>query len=112
MGSAAVYHLAASGRRVLGLDRFHPPHQLGSSHGLTRIIREAYFEHPLYVPLVQRAYELWAQLEKKSGRSLLLQTGGLMIGPPEGVLVRGAIRSAEEHGLAHQVLSAREMRRR
>ena len=80
MGSAAAYHLALSGRRVLGLDRFRPPHSFGSSHGLTRIIREAYFEHPLYVPLVQRAYELWAALEQKSGRRLLLQTGGVMIG--------------------------------
>src|SRR5580765_6780410 len=90
MGSAAAYHLAASGRRVLGLDRFEPPHQLGSSHGSTRIIREAYFEHPLYVPLVQRAYELWTELEKEGGRQLLLKTGGLMLGEPTGVLVRGA----------------------
>src|SRR6266852_4343391 len=80
MGSAAACHLAAGGQRVLGLDRFQPPHQFGSSHGLTRIIREAYFEHPLYVPLVQRAYQLWADLEKRSGRKLLRQTGGLMIG--------------------------------
>src|SRR5215470_2535713 len=84
MGSAAAYHLAKSGCRVLGLDRFRPPHELGSSHGLTRIIREAYFEHPLYVPLVQRAYELWAELEHASGQRLLQVTGGLMIGPPEG----------------------------
>src|SRR5438045_6462390 len=84
MGSAAAYHLPKSGLRVLGVDRFHPPHNFGSSHGLTRIIREAYFEDPLYVPLVQRAYELWADLEKESGRRLLLKTGGLMIGPPQG----------------------------
>src|SRR5436853_1672076 len=95
MGSAAAFHLAASGRRVLGLDRFRPPHNLGSSHGLTRIIREAYFEHPLYVPLVQRAYQLWADLERQSGKQLLRQTGGLMIGPPSGPLVSGARRSAE-----------------
>src|SRR6266550_9605880 len=92
MGSAAAFHLAASGRRVLGLDRFQPPHSLGSSHGLTRIIREAYFEHPSYVPLVRRAYELWADLEKQSGRQLFIQTGGLMIGSPDGVLVSGARR--------------------
>src|SRR5438128_11592510 len=102
MGSAAAYHLALSGKRVLGLDRFQPPHNLGSSHGLTRIIREAYFEHPLYVPLIQRAYQLWAELEKKSGRRLLMQTGGVMVGPPDGVLVSGARRSAEEHKLAHE----------
>src|ERR1051325_6523654 len=110
MGSAATFHLAARGERVLALDRFPPPHQLGSSHGLSRIIREAYFEHPHYVPLVQRAYQLWAELEKESGRRLLLRTGGLMIGPPEGVLVSGAKRSAEEHHLEHRLLSARELR--
>ena len=58
MGSAAACHLAGRGKRVLGLDRFAPPHAFGSSHGQTRIIREAYFEHPVYVPLVRRAYEL------------------------------------------------------
>jgi sarcosine oxidase len=94
------------------LDRFHPPHELGSSHGLTRIIREAYFEHPLYVPLVQRAYELWAELEKYSGRRLLTPTGGLMIGPPDGALVKGALRSAREHRLKHELLDAAELRRR
>jgi sarcosine oxidase len=112
MGSAAAYHLASHGQRVLGLDRFQPPHNLGSSHGLSRIIREAYFEHPAYVPLVQRAYELWAALEKESGRQLLLQTGGLMIGAADGVLVSGAKRSAEEHKLQHQVLSSTELQRR
>ena len=112
MGSAAAYHIAAAGGRVLGLDRFHPPHDLGSSHGLTRIIREAYFEHPTYVPLVQRAYELWADLEEKSQRQLLLKTGGVMVGREEGVLVRGARRSAEMHGLRHEVLSSMELRQR
>jgi sarcosine oxidase len=112
MGSAAAFHLAARGARVLGLDRFRPPHELGSSHGLTRIIREAYFEHPSYVPLVQRAYELWGVLENQSGRQLLLQTGGVMLGSPEGVLVKGARLSAEQHGLPHQVISANELRKR
>jgi sarcosine oxidase len=111
MGSAAAYHLARAGERVLGIDRFHPPHDLGSSHGRTRIIREAYFEHSLYVPLIQRAYELWAELERESGRRLLLQTGGLMIGPPDGVVVSGAKKSAEDHKLAHQVLSAATVRK-
>jgi sarcosine oxidase len=110
MGSAAAYHLASAGLRVLGLERFHPPHDRGSSHGRTRIIREAYFEHPAYVPLVQRAYELWSKLERQSGRKLLLQTGGLMIGPDPGVLVSGAKRSAEEHRLAHRMLSVAEIR--
>ena len=110
MGSAAAYHLAKAGWRVLGLDRFKPPHQMGSSHGLTRIIREAYFEHPLYVPLVQRAYELWAELEREAGKRLLLQTGGLMLGQPGGVLIRGAQRSADEHQLPHRFLSPQELR--
>lgn len=106
MGSSAAYHLAERGVRVLGLDQFHPPHNFGSSHGLTRIIREAYFEDPLYVPLVQRAYELWADLEKRSGHQLLLMTGGLMIGPPNGVLASGASRSAEQHNLPHEILNS------
>jgi sarcosine oxidase len=111
MGSAAAFHLAARGRRVLGLDRYQPPHSFGSAHGLTRIIREAYFEHPLYVPLVQRAYQLWTDLERKSGRQLLRQTGGVMVVPPAGVLASGAQRSAEEHQLAHRLLPAAELQR-
>src|SRR5437764_10330199 len=110
MGSAAAYHLAGKGKRVLGLDRFQPPHQLGSYHGQTRIIREAYFEHPVYVPLVQRAYELWSALEKQTGRCLFRQTGGLMIGRADGVVVAGAKRSAQEHSLQHEVFSAAEVR--
>lgn len=109
MGSATAYHLAASGNRVLGIDRFTPPHTQGSSHGQTRIIREAYYEDPAYVPIVQRAYELWAELARESGRELFLQTGGLMIGAPEGTMVRGSRRSAETHHLRHQVLSASEV---
>lgn len=106
MGSSSVFHLAKRGHRVLGIDRFHPPHNFGSSHGLTRIIREAYFEDPLYVPLVQRSYELWAALEEKSGNQLLLKTGGLMIGPHDGTLVSGASRSAEQHHLEHEILNS------
>jgi sarcosine oxidase len=112
MGGAAAYHLAVGGARVLGLDRFAPPHDLGSSHGRSRIIREAYFEHPLYVPMVQRAYELWQELEKQSGRQLLRSTGGVMVGPRDGTLVRGAQRSAREHHLQHELLSACELQRR
>src|SRR5213595_2500408 len=112
MGGAAAYHLARRGRRVLGLDRFAPPHAFGSSHGQTRIIREQYFEHPLYVPLVQRAYELWRELEQESGRSLMTITGGLMIGPRDGTVVTGTLRSAREHGLPHELLTAGEVRSR
>src|ERR1700674_482635 len=112
MGRAAAYHLAKNGKRVLGLDRIHPPHSRGSSHGKTRIIREAYFEHPLYVPLVQRAYELWAGLEKESSRRLFVQTGGLVIGPSDGVLVAGAKSRAEEHNLGAEILSTERLRQR
>jgi sarcosine oxidase len=112
MGSSAAFHCARRGWKVIGLDRFSPPHSLGSSHGQTRIIREAYFEHPAYVPLVQHAYELWAELEKLSGERLFHRTGGLMIGPENGPLFSGALRSARQHGLEHQVLSAHDLHKR
>src|SRR4051812_33227344 len=110
MGSATALELARRGLEVIGFDRHMPPHTLGSSHGDSRIIREAYFEDPVYVPMVQRAFECWRELERASGRALLQQTGGLMIGEPDGVLVRGALRSARQHGLRHEVLSANEIR--
>jgi len=112
MGSAAACELARRGVRVLGLDRYTPPHALGSSHGETRIIREAYFEHPVYVPLVQRAFELWCALEQETGTKLLLETGGLMIGKPGSVLIEGALRSARLHRLTHEILAATEVRKR
>jgi sarcosine oxidase len=112
MGSAAAFHLARRGVRVLGLDRYKPPHTLGSSHGDSRIIREAYFEHPVYVPMVRRAFELWHELERASDTSLLIQTGGLMIGRTESELVAGARRSAQAHGLPHDLLSASDVRAR
>lgn len=112
MGSATLYHLARRGWRVLGLEQFAPGHHRGSSHGDSRIIRETYFEHPLYVPLVRRAHELWRDLEQKSGSSLMTITGGLMIGPPHGAIVSGTLRSAAEHGLPHDVLTAAEVRER
>jgi len=112
MGSAAAYHLARRGHRVLGVDRFAPPHDLGSSHGLTRIIREAYFEHPRYVPLIRRAFELWRELEAESEKALLERNGGLSIGPAEGMLVRGVLASVLEHGIDHEVLTPAELRER
>ena len=112
MGSAAAYHLARRGQRVLGLDRFAPPHTMGSSHGQTRIIREAYFEHPSYVPIVQRAYELWDELASAANVPLLLQTGGLMIGTPDSIVFTGAKHSAETHGLPHEILTASNVRER
>jgi sarcosine oxidase len=112
MGSAAAAHLAARGRRVLGLEQFQPAHARGSSHGRSRVIRLAYFEHPSYVPLLLRAYELWERLERDSGRSLLTITGGLMIGTPDSEVVSGSLRSAQTHGLPHEMLDAAAMRRR
>lgn len=112
MGSAAAYDAARRGARVIGFDRYAPPHTLGSSHGETRIIREAYFEDPAYVPLVQRAYDRWHELEMATDRQLLRHTGGLMIGAIDSVLVRGALASARQHDLPHEILSADDVRRR
>ena len=112
MGSATAYQLALRGRRILGLERHTPAHDLGSSHGQSRIIRQAYFEDPAYVPLLLRAYELWRQIEQETGRDLLTVTGGLMLGPPDSQVVAGALRSAREWSLAHEVLDAADIRRR
>ena len=112
MGSAAAAHAAARGQRVLGLEQFQPAHDQGSSHGRSRVIRLAYFEHPAYVPLLQRAYELWRRLEAATGRDLLQITGGLMIGPPDSEVVAGSLRSAREHQLDHEMMDARDIRRR
>ena len=112
MGSAAAAQLAARGQRVLGLEQFDLLHEKGSSHGASRVIRLAYFEHPSYVPLLLRAYELWNQLEQDTGRSLLTMTGGLMIGRPQSEVVSGSQRSARTHGLRHEMLDAAEIRRR
>ncbi len=105
MGSAVAYHACVLGARVIGLDPIPPPHPFGSSYGKSRIIRAAYFEDPAYVPLVQRAYDLWEELERESQRRLLTITGGLMIGPEDGILVPGALKSAQVHRLPYQLLS-------
>lgn len=112
MGSAAAWHIARRGRRVLALERFDIPHRMGSSHGLTRIIRLAYYESPLYVPLLRRAYENWREAERLSGRQLLFLTGSVDAGPPGSQVVRGSLASCIEHNLAHESLTATELRRR
>src|SRR5262245_35064705 len=112
MGSAAAYQLAQRGQRVLGLEQYTPAHNHGSSHGQSRIIRQAYYENPAYVPLLLRAYELWWELERASGEALLAITGGIMLGPPDSTVVAGSIRSAQEHGLQHDLLDAAEIRQR
>ena len=109
MGSAALYHLARRGKRVLGLERFNIPHDRGSSHGVTRIIRLAYYEHPSYVPLLRRAYVLWRELEAKSGVHLLHVTGSVDGGPPGSPIFEGSRRSCELFGLPHDVLTSREL---
>lgn len=111
VGSAAAWRLAARGARVLGLDRHHPPHAHGSSHGQTRAIRMAYFEHPDYVPLLRRAYALWSELEQQLERTLFVRCGLLEVGPADGVLVPGVLRSATAHALAVDRLTAVEARR-
>lgn len=108
MGSSALYHLARAGRSVLGIEQFAVPHSQGSSHGHSRMIRLCYFEHPDYVPLLRRAYELWRDLEHESGRELLRITGGLYLGRASGAgaeLVPGSLRSARRHGLDHEELT-------
>jgi len=112
MGSAAADHLARRGLKTLGLDRYTPPHDRGSSHGHTRVIRQAYFEHPSYVPLLLRAYELWRELEATSQHRLLLLPGGLMMGEPDSEVVQGSLASARLHGLNHDWLDAKAIRKR
>lgn len=112
MGSATAYQLAARGARVLGIEAFTPAHDLGSSGGLTRIIRLAYFEHPDYVPLLRAAWELWPQIELESGDHLLEVTGGLYLGRRGSWVLDGALLSAQRHGLAHELLDAHESRAR
>ena len=112
VGSAALYELARRGVRVLGIDRFDPPHDRGSSHGQTRVIRQAYFEHPDYVPLLVESYRLWHELEQRSGRQLYHQVGLLEVGPGDGIVVPGVMRAAAEHGLEVERLSVAEIESR
>lgn len=112
MGASACWHLARRGVRVLGLERFSIPHIQGSSHGINRIIRLAYFEHPNYVPLLRRGYELWREAERAWGKQLLFITGGIDAGPPNGMLVTGSLTSCRVHNLPHEVVDAANLHRR
>ncbi len=109
MGSATAAHLAKRGENVLGLERYDIPHSMGSSHGVTRIIRKAYYEHPDYVPLLERAYELWDELDATHPTRLLHTTGCIVAGPEGSEKVAGARESCETHGLAFERLSAEEV---
>src|SRR5688572_15949316 len=104
MGSAACAELARRGARLLGLEQFDIPNARGSSHGMSRMIRLCYYEHPDYVPLLKRAYELWRRLEDESGRELLHVTGGVYIGRDGSGLVAGSHESARRHRLEHEFL--------
>jgi sarcosine oxidase len=112
MGSAALYHLARRGLRVLGIERYNIPHEMGSSHGLTRIIRLAYYEHPSYVPLLRRAYELWRQLENTVQERLLIITGSIDASLEAGEVFQGSKASCDIHHLPHEVLDSHELNTR
>ena len=112
MGSAAVYHLARRGARALGIEQFDVAHDRGSSHGLSRIIRLAYWEHPDYVPLVRRAYDLWRDLERTTGEPLLTVTGSIDGGLPDSPTIRGSLAACRTHGLTHDLLDAAALRAR
>lgn len=112
MGSAILAHCAARGASVIGIEQFTPAHDLGASHGKTRMIRKAYFEDPAYVPLVLRAYELWGELERAAGEELLRITGVLSVGEESSEIIRGTLCAAREHDLAIESLSQREVKAR
>lgn len=119
MGSAALYQLAKRGLRVLGIDRFSPPHDKGSTHGGSRITRLAIGEGAHYTPLVMRSHEIWREIERESGAELLTQCGGLIISSDNKRAVthvegffRNTVAAAERFGIAHELLDAREIRRR
>src|ERR1700722_9739170 len=92
MGAAACFQLAARGVRVLGLERYDIPNAMGSAAGYSRMIRLAYFEHPDYVPLLRRSYELWEELQTQLGREVIKITGGIYVGPPGASVLEGSLR--------------------
>jgi sarcosine oxidase len=112
MGSAAAYRLAQRGKRVLGLEKFTPVHTRGSSHGGSRITRQAYFEDPAYVPLLLRAHEMWDQIERDSGERIFHRVGGIIVGARDSRAITGSRASAGQWGLKHEVLDAPEIRTR
>jgi sarcosine oxidase len=109
MGSATLWRLAERGIRAIGFERFEPGHDRGSSHGETRIFRTAYLEGPGYVPLAQRAIELWGELERVTGVDLMVANGGLMLGARESDVITGTLASIEAHRLPHRLLDAKQL---
>jgi sarcosine oxidase len=112
MGSAVCYELAKRAKTVLGLERFDIPNDMGSSHGYTRIIRLAYYEHPSYVMLLKRAYELWNEIQSRAGKRVLIKTGSIDAGPADSWVFKGSLQSCVEHDLKHQVLTGKEINQR
>lgn len=112
MGSATLYQLARRGAKVLGLEQFDIPHDFGSSHGVNRIIRLAYYEGSNYVPLLRRAYRLWRQLELASGERLLIITGSVDAGTFDSRIVKGSLASCKKHNLEYELLEADELNQR
>ena len=112
MGSAVAAHCAARGASVIGIDQFRPGHDFGASHGKSRMIRQAYFEDPAYVPLVLRAYELWRKLERETGEELLRLTGVLSIGPADSDIISGTLRAADRHDLLVKAWSKEKVQTR
>lgn len=112
VGSAAMAQLARRGARALGIDRYCPPHDRGSTHGQTRAIRQAYFEHPDYVPLVAESYALWRELEAEAGRTLFHQVGLIEVGPADGQVVPGVKRAAEQYRLEVESLDGGQIEQR
>jgi len=120
MGSASLYQLAKRGVRVVGIDRFEPPHNQGSSHGETRITRRGIGEGEAYVPLAMRSHELWREIEAETGAALLHEIGSLIIAKPGDMVERPgrtafidrSIKAAQRYGIDHEVLSADEIRSR
>jgi sarcosine oxidase len=110
MGSAAAFHLADRGQRVLGLEKFTPAHDKGSSHGGSRIIRQSYFEDPAYVPLLLRSYELWDELRSMSGKEVHRITGGLFLGRESSVTFSGSLLASRQWSLPHEILDAAQVR--
>ncbi|WP_222915542.1 N-methyl-L-tryptophan oxidase [Natrinema sp. SYSU A 869] len=112
MGSATAFHLADRGLDVLGLERYDVPHTRGSSHGITRIIRRAYYEHPSYIPLIERAYDLWDDLADETSREVIHRTGSIDASPEDNIVFEGSLRSCEEHDIPHEVLTSEEVTER
>ena len=104
MGASTAYHLASQGAKVLGIEQFAITHDQGSHAGQSRIIRKSYYEHPDYVPLLERAYQLWRDLERMTGAEVYVQTGLLYSGKANHPLIQGSKLSAETYNIPFQSL--------